>query len=146
MKLWHATRRYKSYDWLCCLRDPHLALIPNPSVFKDRIFLGRGWGGILLWFPRHCCSGEPHPIPLSTERCKTPLFPTEPPSTPPALDDNTPTGQLCILPWCSRWSVNDPPSLIRGGGALDLLLICQCWLFLFFFFLYFFDTFTRSQS
>lgn len=55
-------------------------------------------------------------------------------NSPLALDDNTPSRQLCILPWCRRWSVNDCPSLIWGGGTFDLSLICQCWLFNFYLF------------
>lgn len=94
---------------------------------------------ILLWFPRHLCSGKPHPIPLYTKRSRTPLFQNK---LPPALDDNTSTGQLCILPWCRRWSVNDQPSLIWGGGTFDLSLICQCLLFNF----VSFYPFSRGQS
>lgn len=94
-------------------------------VFKDGIFWlfcfdFQEMVAVVRLIPFHCAQNS----------AKVPFFPnlTLPPP-PPALDDNTPTGPLCILPWCRRWSCQqlllcDP----RGGGAaFDLSSLCHRW-------------------
>lgn len=112
-----------------------MTLIPKPAVFKDGIF----W---LFCFDLQDMVAVVSLIPFRCAQNAAEL-PFSQLNSPLALDDNTPSGQLCILPWCRRWSVNDCPSLIwGGGGTFDLSLICQCCLF---HFIYFW-TFTRDQS
>lgn len=111
------------FFWCVCFLPQRLAFDfdPKSAVFKERVFV------ILLWFPRPCCSGSRHPNPLCTKICRSPLSP--PTKLRLSLDDNTSTGQICILPWCRRWSVKEHTSLIWGRWTCDLSSAFHFWLF-----------------